>query len=377
MWRLVIVAVGLLLPQAQSHPTIEVGKDRLLSASGPARPLEESQLSTDHNNPKHLLVVVIQFDSPDGNDKTSVAWSSRDGGYGWTRHTFPARGCADPLGVILPDGSAVMAMLGYITGHDDNAFLFRSSDGRRTWLDTPLGLGDHHDRPMVISRSKEVYVVSSQGVPKSANRRRSSAFIVHSNDEGKTGGTVNDGDVEALYDRPLPRLRYFDGQVGVREDVASGPDRTWLALGIEGLAPGFFQFEPTVYFRDGGHVAGRITTSYDLLITQRLIAQPEVEMDFYSKSDPQRLLGTGLSDLDTGLRVRYEISRKFAPYVGFAYTRDFGGTATLSHAAWESTAEPRFVFGLRVWYRELSRPNGTRTTNLRWADQISQGELHA
>jgi copper resistance protein B len=165
-----------------------------------------------------------------------------------------------------------------------------------------------------------------------------------------SNGTVNDGDVEVVYDHPLPRLRYFDGQLGVREDVASGPHRTWLGLGIEGLAPGFFQFEPTVYFRDGGHVAGRITTSYDLLITQRLIAQPEVEMDFYNKSDPQRRLGTGLSDLDTGLRLRYEISRKFAPYVGFAYTRDFGGTATLSRAAGESTADPRFIFGLRVWY---------------------------
>jgi copper resistance protein B len=163
-------------------------------------------------------------------------------------------------------------------------------------------------------------------------------------------GTVSDGDVEALYDRPLPRLRYFDGQVGLREDIDSGTHRTWLALGIEGLAPGFFKFEPTLYIRDGGHVAGRITGSYDLLITQRLIAQPELEMDFYSKSDPQRRLGPGLSDLDTGLRVRYEISRKFAPYLGFAYTREFGSTATFARAAGNSVAAPRFVFGLRVWY---------------------------
>lgn len=163
-------------------------------------------------------------------------------------------------------------------------------------------------------------------------------------------GTVSEGDIEAFYDRPLPRLRYFDGQVGLREDVDSGPHRTWLALGIEGLAPGFLQFEPTVYFRDGGHVAGRVTTSYDLLITQRLIAQPELEMDFYSKSDPQRRLGTGLSDLDTGLRLRYEISRKFAPYIGFAYTRDFGSTATMARQVGESTASPRFIFGLRFWY---------------------------
>lgn len=165
-----------------------------------------------------------------------------------------------------------------------------------------------------------------------------------------SNGTVRDGDIEALYDRPLPRLRYFDGQAGVREDVDSGPRRTWLALGIEGLAPGFFEFEPTIYFRDGGHVAGRMTTSYDLLITQRLVAQPELEMDFYNKSDPQRRLGTGLSDLDTGLRLRYEISRKFAPYIGFAYTRDFGSTATMARQVGESTANPRFVFGLRFWY---------------------------
>jgi len=165
-----------------------------------------------------------------------------------------------------------------------------------------------------------------------------------------TNGTVSDGDIEALYDRPLPRLRYFDGQVGVREDIASGPHRTWLALGIEGLAPGFFQFEPTVYFRDGGHVAGRITTSYDLLITQRLIAQPELQMDFYSKSDSQRLTGTGLSDIDTGIQLRYDFSRKFAPYVGFAYNGKFGGTATFARRAGESVLNSGFIFGFRVWY---------------------------
>jgi len=169
--------------------------------------------------------------------------------------------------------------------------------------------------------------------------------------EGFAGNDkVSDGDVEAFYDRPLPRLRYFDGQVGIREDLDSGPRRTWLALGIEGLAPGFFQLEPTLYIRDGGRVAGRITTFYDLLLTQRLIAEPELEMNFYSKSDPQRRLGTGLSDVDTGIRVRYEIGRKFAPYVGFAYTREFGGTANFARQAGENTAAPGFVFGLRVWY---------------------------
>jgi copper resistance protein B len=164
------------------------------------------------------------------------------------------------------------------------------------------------------------------------------------------GNKVSDGDIEALYDRPIPRMRYFDFQAGIREDLDSGPHRTWGAIGIEGLAPEFFEIEPTFYFRDGGHVAGRLTTTYDLLITQRLIAQPELEMNFYSKRDPQRQIGAGLSDLDTGVRVRYEISRKIAPYIGFAYTRKFGDTATLSRQAGETVSAPRLIFGFRVWY---------------------------
>jgi photosystem II stability/assembly factor-like uncharacterized protein len=188
MRRIAMVGVFLLLAEAQRHPTIEVGENRLLSTCGPARPLAESQLSTEPNNPKHLLVGVIQFDSPDGNDKTCVAWSSFDGGYEWTRHAFPARGCADPWGAVLPDGSAVIVLLGYMAGHDDNAFLFRSPDGGRTWSDAPLGLADHHDHPMVVARGNELYVVSSQGIQMSATQRRSSAFVIHSPDDGKTFG---------------------------------------------------------------------------------------------------------------------------------------------------------------------------------------------
>jgi copper resistance protein B len=163
-------------------------------------------------------------------------------------------------------------------------------------------------------------------------------------------GTMSDGDQELLYDRPIPRLRYFDAQIGIREDLDSGPNRTWGAVGIEGLGPNFFQLEPTFYFRDGGHVAGRISGAYDLKITQRLVAQPQLEMNFYSSPDPARGLGTGLTDLDTGLRLRYEFRRKLAPYIGFAYSNQFGATAAYSRRAGEPVSNPRFVFGVRVWY---------------------------
>jgi copper resistance protein B len=162
--------------------------------------------------------------------------------------------------------------------------------------------------------------------------------------------TVSDGDHEALYDRPIPRMRYFDAQLGVRADLDSGPARAWAALGIEGLAPYFFEFAPTLYVRDRGNVAGRLTSSYDLLLSQRWIVQPEAELNLYSKDDPGRRIGSGLSDLDAGVRLRYEVRRKLGPYIGFAYTRTYGNTANYARQARESTSDPRFVFGLRLWY---------------------------
>ena len=162
-------------------------------------------------------------------------------------------------------------------------------------------------------------------------------------------GRASDGITEALYDRPIPRLKYFDAQAGIRYDLDSDAGRTWGAIGVEGLAPEFFEVAPTFYFSTRG-VAGRITGSYDLLLTQRLIAQPEFELNFYSTKDPSREIGTGLSELDTGLRIRYEISRKIAPYIGVAYNGKFGETAGFVNRSRGIVNDPRFIFGVRVWY---------------------------
>jgi copper resistance protein B len=163
-------------------------------------------------------------------------------------------------------------------------------------------------------------------------------------------GKASDGITEALYDRPLPYLRYFDAQAGVRYDLDSDPGRTWGAIGVEGLAPEFFEFQPTFYFSDRGRFAGRVNGSYDLLITNRLILQPQFELNFYSKRDPSRGIGSGLSELDTGMRLRYEISRKFAPYIGVAYAGKFGETADFTRAEGGIVNDVRFVFGIRLWY---------------------------
>jgi copper resistance protein B len=161
-------------------------------------------------------------------------------------------------------------------------------------------------------------------------------------------GKVEDGDQEMLYDRPV--TTYFDLQGGVRCDLDSGPQRWWGAFGVEGLAPQFFNLQATAYARDAGHFAGRVVGSYDLLLTQQLIAQPEIELNFYSKKDPSRAIGTGLSEIDTGLRVRYELSRKFAPYVGVAYNGKFGETAGFVRDEGAIVNDLRVAFGFRVWY---------------------------
>jgi len=161
---------------------------------------------------------------------------------------------------------------------------------------------------------------------------------------------LEDGIHEILYDRPIPFLRYFDWQAGFRYDGDSSTPRYWGAIGLEGLSPEFFDVEATLYARDADHYAARFVGSYDILLTNRLILQPEIEMNFYTKADPARALDAGLSELDTGLRLRYEISRKLAPYVGFAYTQQVGATAGLARKEGEIVHDPRLVFGIRTWY---------------------------
>ena len=163
-----------------------------------------------------------------------------------------------------------------------------------------------------------------------------------------TKGVMEEGDQELLYARPIST--YFNAQGGLRYDLDSAPGRGWAAFGVEGLAPLFFHVSATGYVSDRGHLAGKLEGDYDLLLTQTLILQPQLEMNFYSKDDPARMIGAGLSDLDTGLRLRYEITRKFAPYIGVAYENRFGDSARFTRLAGEHASDLRFSTGVRIWF---------------------------
>jgi len=161
-------------------------------------------------------------------------------------------------------------------------------------------------------------------------------------------GRVSDGQTELYVSKPIST--YFDVQAGARYDLDSLPGRGWAALGIEGLAPRFIKVSATAYAADRGRFATKLMASYDQLLTNRLILQPEAEVNLYSKDDPARLVGSGLSDLDAGLRLRYEIVRKFAPYIGFTYEQKFGRTADFARSARENASQVRFTAGVRTWF---------------------------
>lgn len=156
------------------------------------------------------------------------------------------------------------------------------------------------------------------------------------------------GDLEAFYDRVIGR--WWNLQAGVRHDFGDGPSRDWLALGVQGLAPYFFDIEATAYLGEQGRAALRLAADYELLLTQRLILRPSLELDAYSKDDPQNGIASGLSSAELGLRLRYEIRREFAPYVGVAWDKRFGDSANLVRASGEDASEVRWLAGVRFWF---------------------------
>jgi copper resistance protein B len=144
--------------------------------------------------------------------------------------------------------------------------------------------------------------------------------------------------------------RWWDFVAGVRQDFRPGPAQTWAAFGVQGLAPYWFEIEATGYVGPGGRTHARFEAEYELLFTNRLILQPLIEAEIYGKSDPEREIAAGLSSLETGLRLRYEFRREFAPYVGVTWERKVFGTADLARDHGEDVGSARVAIGLRTWF---------------------------
>jgi copper resistance protein B len=165
---------------------------------------------------------------------------------------------------------------------------------------------------------------------------------------GRLGGRTEGAKVEALWAHAI--LPFWDTQFGVRHDFSAGPSREWAAFGVQGISPYWFDIEATGYVGDAGRTAARLKAEYDLYLTQRWVLKPEIELNAYGRADPERNIGAGLSDGQFELRVRYEFTRRFAPYVGFVWDQKFGASANYARRDGGSALDHRLVGGLQFFF---------------------------
>jgi copper resistance protein B len=159
---------------------------------------------------------------------------------------------------------------------------------------------------------------------------------------------VTDAGVHLLYGRQV--ARWWDVVAGVRQDVRPGHGETFVAFGVQGLAPQWFEIEATGYVGTSGQIDARFAVEYELLLTNRLVLQPLLEAEIVGRSDSERAVGAGLSTTEFGLRVRYEFRRELAPYLGILWSRKWGATASRASAAGGERADVRLVTGVRFWF---------------------------
>ena len=167
----------------------------------------------------------------------------------------------------------------------------------------------------------------------------------YNTDKGEYESTRN----ELLYSRNV--APFWDVQAGLRHDfINNADDRSFAALGLQGLAPYWFEVEATTYVSDEGDISARIEGEYDLLLTQRLILQPRFETELALQDVPEYNIGSGINDIELGVRMRYEFSRKFAPYIGVEWTQAIGETKNMIEASGEDPSNTAVVAGVKFWF---------------------------
>lgn len=176
-------------------------------------------------------------------------------------------------------------------------------------------------------------------------------WIKTEGDQNLNRGNGVQGDFQLLYGRLI--APFWDLQAGVRYNGITGPNRSgnsraYAVIGLQGLAPGYFDIEPSLYISDRGEVSGEITVSKDFYLTQKLVLQPRFEGQFSIQGDRQFDTASGVNQTDLGLRLRYEIRREFAPYIGVSWQQQYGGTASIARSEREPASAVAFVVGVRL-----------------------------
>jgi len=294
--------------------------------------------STDHSSTDHASMDHASMDHS-SMDHSSMDHSSMD--HSSMDHSSMDHSSMDhashgsPAGPVMPpvsdaDRAAAFPDLGgmRMSDHmDDDPVLAYLAFDRLEWQDADGGASAWAAKAW-IGRSFDRVWLRSEGE--------------------RSGGRLEDAQVELLWGHAVHP--WWDLMVGVRHDVKPGASRDWLAFGVQGLAPYKFETQATAYVGNGGRLAATLEAEYELLLTNRLILQPLVEAKLYSRTDRARGTGSGLDTLEAGLRLRYEIRREIAPYVGVAWHRRYGTGADLARGHGEPVEDTRLVAGIRFWF---------------------------
>jgi len=161
-------------------------------------------------------------------------------------------------------------------------------------------------------------------------------------------GKVEEAEIQLLYSRLISP--FFDLQVGLRGDVKPEPERAFGVIGFQGLSPYFFEIDTAAFISNKGEVSARLEAEYEALLTQRMVLQPSLELNLAVQDVEERGIGSGINDIELGLRLRYEFEREFAPYIGINWSRKIGETADFAEEEGEGIDAFSFVAGVRFWF---------------------------
>jgi copper resistance protein B len=173
-------------------------------------------------------------------------------------------------------------------------------------------------------------------------------LLIKTEGAGNFGERIEDVEVQALWSHAI--TPFFNAHLGVRHDIVPNPSRTYAVAGIEGIAPYWLHVTGQLFLSDKGALHARLEGSYDERITQRLIFQPRAEINFSAQDVPEIGVGSGLSEFEVGARLRYEIRKEFAPYLGVEWTKKTGRTADFARTAGEDPGAVNLVLGIRAWF---------------------------
>lgn len=163
----------------------------------------------------------------------------------------------------------------------------------------------------------------------------------------RSNGATEEASAEALYRRAI--APFWDLKLGWRHDFQPAPQRDWFALGIDGLVPYGVDAEAMLYVGESGHALLALKAGYELLLTQRLVLEPALELGLAGREDRETETGSGVNGVELSLRLRYEITRKFAPYVGVIWRRASGDSADLIETGGGDPEQSRIVAGIHFW----------------------------